>query len=82
MKVIETEEIFVELREVNFDIACMRAYRKAILTFGINEDGHSQKIKDFERSTDSIEVKFKSYTCTNGQNHGYLFQASVIRFDD
>ena len=75
---INSEVIIVEMKEANFDIACQRAYQKAILRFGIDDNGKSEKI-DFIRSIDSVQIKFLEYTCQNGDEHEYLFKAFIIR---
>ena len=75
----------VNRREENFDKACAEAYHSAIARFGINESGHSDKAEDFNRSTDSIMVKFDTLLISgnmNGINHEYKFTACIERFGD
>lgn len=52
----------------HFDNACAEAYREALIFFGIDEDGYSNKIK-YERSTDSVHVKFISVEISAGYAH-------------
>ena len=79
---LHTTQITVTRSESNFDRACDAAYERTLMKFGINEDGHSDTIKDFCRSTDSIHVAFKGYERIGGmggQEHIYNFTASVNR---
>lgn len=66
--------------DANFDRASDAAYQYALMFFEIDEYGNSTKIKNFNRSTDSIEIKFLSYHRIGnmgGQLHIYEFQIWV-----
>jgi hypothetical protein len=76
----EKVEIVITRNESNFDRACESAWRRAIDTFGIDEFGHSIKVKGFQRSTDYIVTEFKTYKHTAsmcGHTYDYIFEAYV-----
>lgn len=82
---IEPKPIFVQRQDANFDRACDHANGMALVIFGIDEDGHSTKYPEYERSRDSIHVLFKSYKCMlgmTGADHIYTYMTWVERGDD
>ena len=65
----------------DFDKAYRDAYDFALAIFKIDEYGHSNSI-DFDRSTDSVHIKFLSYEHTGhlqGHEHLYRFEAWIER---
>lgn len=76
MIVGKKKSIAVLRKESNFDKACEEAYRYAVMHFDIDECGHSRKF-DFERSTDSINIKFKGFEHSGGMGGDQL----IYRFD-
>jgi hypothetical protein len=87
MIVGEVKQVHVtqhNVRRPDFGDACTDAYRRALLEFGINEDGHSEKV-DFVRSTDSIVVKFEEFRMSGGmggQEYTFTFKAAIERCDE
>ena len=82
-KVGEKISIQVSRTEANFDRACDMAYRMALVRFDCDDCGHLNNVEDSQRSTDSVEVEFKSYRHSGGmggQNITYIFEAWVERF--
>jgi hypothetical protein len=80
IKIGDIEEIVVTRREANFDRACDEAYCQAVAYFGIDEDGHSDRVKDWERSDCWLEVEFSKYTRV-GQDHCYKFLLHAEKHD-
>jgi len=84
-KIGERISIIVPRPEPNFDRACDVAYRMALMRFGGDDCGHLNNVEDSERSTDSVEVEFKSYRHSGGmggQAMVYTFEAWVERYED
>lgn len=81
MKCGDVRDITITRFEANFDRACDEAYRLAVSMFGINEDGHSERIKDWERSRCWIQLDFVSYI-RSGQEHCYTFFATPKKSED
>ena len=74
-------DIVVTRMESNFDRACDEACRQAVLYFEIDEDGHSRRVKDWERSCCWIEIEFKRYV-RRGNEHCYTFTATAAKDED
>ena len=76
------ESIHISRQESNFDRACEEANKSACLNYGLDENSHSKKI-DFDRSTDTIVVKFIEYRCYMGYagspNYLYTFESWITR---
>lgn len=71
----------VILQSPDFDSACKKALNQALIHFGIDDNGHSDKY-DFVRSEDSIQVEFVSYTGTAsmvGGEHSYIFSGYIAK---
>jgi len=64
-----------------FDYACSKAIENALRDFGIDENGHSDKVKGYERSEHNIHVELKGYKaegCHVGRwTHIYSFEAWI-----
>lgn len=67
--------------EANFDKACELAWAEAIRRAGIDEDGHSSVIPDWERSNCELDVEFKSLRMTHG-GLSYKFAFVAIKNED
>lgn len=70
--------------DANFDRASDTAYEIARRKFGVDENGHTELVNGWERSTCSIAVKFLGYERV-GETHVYDFEAWVEKrqdFDD
>lgn len=73
----DKEEILViGSGEPNFDRACDVAYEMAVERFGIDEDGYSSRVADWERSSCSVRVEFMKMIRT-GHTHVYVFEADT-----
>lgn len=84
MIVIKIKPFPITDSRADFDKACKDAYGFALAVFKIDEYGHSDSI-DFNRSTDSIHVKFLSYKCIGsivGHEHLYEFEAWIEREEE
>ena len=46
--------------------AAAEASERALIEFGIDRDGHSDEVPDWERSCCSIQVEFKGITMSGG----------------
>jgi hypothetical protein len=77
----DVEEIYISRLEANFDRACDTAYQRALWHFGIDQDGHSTKVKHWERSCCWIEVDFVTYKRI-GSEHLYFFKISTARNEE
>lgn len=69
----------------HFDRACESAYRIAIGYFGCDENGYLTYVEDFDRSTDSVVVRFVGYEVHGGYigvSHIYTFEAWVERYEE
>lgn len=81
----ETLKIPVTREDANFDRACDTAYQIAIARFGIDQNGHSLYLKEWERSCCSITVTFIEYSMMGGmggRNHDYVFEAKAEKHED
>ena len=84
-KVLKSEEIVITRSESHFDRACDAANRRAVMIMGIDDCGHSKKIKGWERSCCSIRVTFKEYQSSSGMGgieHNYTFLAEAVKFEE
>jgi hypothetical protein len=71
-------EIPIHRTESNFDRACDAATKYAWSMFGIDDCCHSSRVKGWDRSSCSIQVKFKGYSASlgyGGSGHTYVFEA-------
>lgn len=66
--------------EANFDRACDEIYRYALRYFGANDDGYLTKVKNNDRTTDSVCIEFLKYQ-RFGNQHMYEFNFWVERAD-
>lgn len=86
MIVNEVITIRVASVRADFDEACKIANEKTLAAFGIDEFGYSTKDKiDFNRSTDSIHVKFSGYVhiaTMIGHDYVYGFEAWIEREEE
>ncbi len=78
MQINDKKEIVIIRQEANFDRACDQAHRQAIAYFGIDEDGYSAYVENWERSECCIKIDFKEYTRMGNQHH-YSFIIQPIR---
>jgi hypothetical protein len=74
----DSVDLHVVRQESNFDRACDAAYLRAINHFEIDEDGHSRRIKDWDRTCCCIELEFIRYKRI-GNEHCYLFRAAAVK---
>ena len=74
----DSTEIQVVRQEAHFDRACDSAYHQAVMYFEIEEDGHSRRVKDWERSCCWIELEFKRYVRIDSE-HCYTFIAKTAK---
>lgn len=81
MNIGDSIEIIVNRDESHFDRACDSAYQRAVLLFGIDENGHSKRVKDWERSCCWIEIEFIRYKRI-GSDHCYIFMAKTAKNED
>lgn len=75
---LEVEDIVIERQEACFDRACDEAYRRAIDLFGIDEDGHSTRLRLWETFNSWLEVALVMYTRV-GSSHVYNFKARAMK---
>lgn len=72
--------IIISLTDANFDAACEQARNQSLQLYGINEDGHSNLIKEFKRSENEIIIEFEKCCIAlsmEGTNFKYLFTAQI-----
>lgn len=84
-KILKSEEIVVSRREPNFDRACDDAYNRTVSIFGITDCGHSNRVKDWDRSSCCIRVVFVGYEHTGGMGGHechYIFRGEAVQCDD
>lgn len=81
MNFYEPIEIIVNRSEGAFDRASDEAYRTAILKFGIDSMGYTDKVEKWERTKCCIVIEFKSYQRTMNA-HTYTFSAWAEKVDD
>jgi len=82
MKTIASDKFTNTRKEANFDRACEEAYRYALMVFGIDDSGHSQKLKGWDRSSCCIKVTFLSYSqvgSMGGHDYNYEFLIEAIK---
>jgi hypothetical protein len=75
-KINQSETIVIDRNESGFDRACDAAFRMAISTFKIDDDGHTSRVEGWHRSQCWVEVEFARYI-RSGCNHTYTFLATV-----
>lgn len=61
----------------NFDRACSAAFKYAVSHYDIDDCDRSTSV-DFDRSTDTVMVKFKEYR-SSGNEHVYKFECYIER---
>lgn len=84
-RILATEKVVVNRRESSFDRACDEAYNLAVMMLGIDDSGHSTRVKKWDRSTCFIRVVFESYEhvgSMGGGSHKYTFRAEAVREGD
>lgn len=81
MTVLASAILTVTRAEAHFDRACDEAHRQAVSFFGIDDDGHSSRLPNWERFDSAIELTFKGYTRI-GSEHAYRFCASAVKNDE
>lgn len=73
-------------QESNFDRACDAAHYYATLYYGIDEYHRPIKEFEFERSTDTIHIKFVGYEHSSGyaneNRHIYEFESWIERYEE
>ena len=76
MKILAKERIVVHLRGSHrpFERGLDMAYSQALTKFGIDENGHSDKVDGWARSCCGITIKFKKMTFS-GDNTTLVFKA-------
>jgi len=77
----DSTKILVTRSEANFDRACDNAYSQALMYFEIDEDGHSRRVRDWQRSRCWIEVHYVTYRRIGG-DHVYIFTAKTCKSED
>jgi len=77
----EPHEVIVSRQETGFDRACDEAFRRAVIHFGIDTDGHSTRLEEWARFDSWLEVSFKDYTRL-GHEHLYTFEARAMKNTD
>jgi hypothetical protein len=85
MKILKSEEIYITRKEPNFDRACDEAQTQAVHVMGIDDSGHSKKIKKWDRSRCSIDVTFKEFKASSGMGgceYTYIFLAEAVSCED
>lgn len=78
MRISKVEKIVVQLPDASriIERAIDQARRLALITFGIDENCHSDEVADWERSSCSIRIEFeKTTTCV-----GYLGASHIVEF--
>lgn len=81
-QILKSERIVITRQESNFDRACEAAYGRAVATLGIDDDGHAQNVKGWERSSCYIRVVFEHYEHTgsmSGQTYTYVFRCEAVK---
>lgn len=81
-KILKSEKIVITRREANFDRACDEAYQRAVAMLGIDEDGHANRVKGWERSSCCIRVVFEKYEHIGsmvGHEHNYYFRGEAVK---
>lgn len=80
-KIGQKEEIRIFRQEAGFDRACEDAYTRALIRFGMDEDGYATRVDGWERTTCSIRLCFTGYAM-HDSNHVYSFLAWVSKEED
>ena len=82
---VETFHIHLQDQTRLFEEGLSRAKDKAIILFGIDEDCHSSKVSEWERSDSSMRVRFVDMAMTGdmmGWNYSMHFEAWCIKCVD
>lgn len=77
----QPETIVIDRNESGFDRASDAAFLRAISLFGIDDDGHTDRVTGWDRSECWVEIEFVRYT-RGGCNHTYTFSAMVRKVAD
>ncbi len=75
----EPETIRVHLSYALFDRACDHAWQMARDRFGIDEDGYSDRLPEWERSCCHIVLTFEGYQRHGGSANHFTFIARAMR---
>lgn len=81
-KILKSKKIYIARKEANFDRTCNEAYDQAIALLGIDDDGHADQIKGWDRSSCYIRVVFEGYQHTGsmgGQEYQYVFRGEAVK---
>ncbi len=81
-KILKSEKIVIDRNESNFDRACDEAYNRTVMMLGIDDCGHADKVKGWDRSRCSVRVVFVSYEHYGsmiGHEHRYTFRGEAVR---
>ena len=84
-KILKREKIIVTRKESNFERACEEAYSRAVMIMGIDDCGHSDCVKGWDRSSCVIRVVFERYEHTGsmvGHEHNYIFRGEAVKGGD
>jgi hypothetical protein len=84
-KILKSEKIVVTRKESNFDRACEEAYSRAVMIMGIDDCGHSDRVKGWDRSRCHIQVVFERYEHIGsmvGHEYNYIFRGEAVRGSD
>lgn len=74
-------DITITRFEASFDRACDEAHRQAIVLFNIDKDGHSGRVRGWERNRCWIDTRFVDY-CRSGDTHYYNFTATAMQSEE
>lgn len=80
-KIGDTVEIPIGRRDANFDRACDSAQHYARLHFGIDEDGHAERVEGWDRTRCWVEVRFVKLVLS-GSDCEYWFVATVMKTEE
>jgi hypothetical protein len=75
----ERVKVTVDAKKVGVDHACREAIRRALIMFGVDEDGHFENVEVY-RNAASVRVVFVGYSAVGGMSgwsHVYEFSAWV-----
>jgi hypothetical protein len=84
-KIGDRVEFIIHRDEPNIDRACDSASRRAMLEFGVTDDGYFANVQGAERSRNSIRIEFVKYVCTGGMSgwsYVYEFVTWVERSEE
>jgi hypothetical protein len=75
----------IQLDYPDMERAILAARQRALIRFGVDDDGHIRRVEGAERSNSTIEIKFLGldiYGGMMGWNYIYKFKARVVKHDD